>query len=864
MSKRRYDSDDYESQFPSLDNIEGEAFNLNSFANRNNKSRSDSTKTGGRGDARRSKATDNRSDVRKRGAADSEETLESRKPNGRRKRKPKKKRGPLAKIGRAILSVLLIFVITGCLIVGTFAVYVFGFVDDTIDDNLDQLKMDFTTTLYVQDKATGEYVEYQRLHGEQNRIWIGIDKMPDDLVNAYIAIEDKRFKTHNGVDWKRTVSAFANMFINLYSSNQGGSTITQQLVKNLTGDNDQSPMRKIREIMRARYIEDTYTKETIIECYLNTIALANGLYGVEVASNYYFDKSASDLNLAECATLAAMAKEPEYYRPDTNPENNKERRLDVLWEMYDQGLITGDEYEAAKVEDVVIVASRANMNETSTNTWFTDAVIENVIDDLMEQYGYEEAQASLRIYNGGFKIYCTLDTDIQNIMDSVYTNDNNFAKLSSSKNPNSVVQSAMTVMDYEGHIVGIVGGRGEKTGVRELNRAYSSPRQPGSTMKPIAVYAPALESNLITYSSKVKDEPIQTTIGGKLQRWPVNYYSGYVGTTNVATALERSMNTVPVRILQDLTPESSFDFLTQKLGITTLSEEHDIVLGSLALGGCYKGLTSTEMSAAFATFGNLGKYYKPTTYTKITDQYDEIVLEQPKYEIAIGEDTAYIMNRMLQNVISGSSGTGTAAKFGSMPIFGKTGTTSEDNDRWFVGGTPYYVASCWFGFDIPDTVRASGNPALNVWKNVMQKINSGLEYKDFPKTDSVVYARYCTVSGMAATTNCSSVANGWFKSSYMPACTTHGGSLLGALTTPSGTVNNYSGGSTSSRTSSGSTSTSSATSASSGSVSSVDPDDDSSVTDTSSGGIDDTPSDVSTPDTSSDAETPPVPPDDED
>ena len=806
MSNRRHDSDDYEAQFPSQDENDVQSFDLNSFASR-------ARQSGERKPANGKKKKPGRSNKGGRKPSLEEELSPSSSPARRsRGKKPKKKRSLASRIGRILLSVFLIFVITGCLIVGTFAVYVFGFVDDTLDDDLNELKMDFTTTLYVKDKSTGEYVEYRRLHGEQNRIWISIDEMPQDLINAYIAIEDKRFLSHNGVDWKRTLSAFVNMFIDLYSSNQGGSTITQQLVKNLTGDTDQRPMRKIREIMRARYVEDNYTKETIIECYLNTIALANGIYGVEVASNYYFNKSASDLTLAECATLAAMAKEPERYRPDENPEANKERRLTVLFEMYDQELISAEEYEAAKNEEVVITASRENLNETESNTYFVDTVIDNVIQDLIDTYGYDQTYASNRFYNGGFKIYCTLDPDIQSVLDTVYTTDSNFAKVTNKENPDEIVQSAMTVMDYEGHILGIVGGRGEKTGVRELNRAYNVARQPGSTMKPIAVYAPALESNLITYSSKVTDAPIQATIGGRLQSWPKNSYSRYIGTTNVKTALERSINTVPVRILQDLTLETSFEFLTTKMGITTLDEVNDLNLGSLALGGSYKGITPTELTAAFATFGNLGKYYKPTTYTKITDQYGEVVLEPSKPTVAIGEDTANIMNKLLQNVIYGSSGTGTSAKFGNLPLYGKTGTTSDNNDRWFVGGSPYYIAACWYGFDTPYALNVSGNPALNVWKKVMSQINSGLEYKDFPQSNAAVYARYCTVSGMAATDNCSSTAYGWFKASYRPACTTHGGKLLDAASSkPSGVNSSYSGGGyttgTASRTSSQTSST---------------------------------------------------------
>lgn len=776
-----------------------QGFDLNSLAGRNDAQKRRSAQSGHAPAHKASTEKSTAGRAAKTDGMDISSVSAAEKKRRKRSKKDRKKRGPMAKIGRVLLSLFLICVITGSIVVGAFAVYVFGFIDDTMDENLNELKMNFTTTLYVKDSETGDYTEYQRLHGTENRIWVSLDEIPEDLANAYIAIEDQRFRSHTGVDWKRTIGAFGNLIFKFWDSNQGGSTITQQLVKNLTGDNDQSPMRKVREIMRARNLEENYTKDVIIECYLNTIALANGINGVEVASNYYFDKHVSDLTLAECATLAAMAKEPEYYRPDEHPENNKERRLNVLWEMYDQELISSSEYEQAKNEEVTIVADRANLMEVEINNWFVDMVIDEVVDDLVETYGFDESHAAKNFYNGGYKIYCTMDPEIQTILEDVYKDSDNFARCTSSADPDALVQSAMTIMDYEGHIVATVGGRGEKTGNRGLHRA-TVPRPVGSTMKPIGVYAPALEANLITYGSTVEDKPIRTNIGGVMQNWPRNY-SGYYSysKTTVANALERSLNTIPVRILQDLGLENSYDFLTNKLGITSLDETNDLALGSLALGGNYHGISPTEMAAAYATFGNLGKYYEPTTYTKVTDQYDEVILSQKKPTIAMGEDTANIMNHMLQNVVFGSSGTGSSASFGNMPIFGKTGTTSEDNDRWFVGGTPYYVAASWFGFDTPSTIYASGNPAITPWRTVMRKIHADLSYKSFEESSAVSYVRICASSGMAATQNCGATYRGWMKDSYMPACTTHGGSLLSVLDKPTGIIHDaetgYSGSS---------------------------------------------------------------------
>lgn len=687
-----------------------------------------------------------------------------------------------AKITRTILSVFLVFVITGCLIVGSFAVYVFGFVDDKIHENLDDLTLDYTTTVYVKDKKTNEFVEYQRLHGGENRIWISLEEIPKNLRDAFVAIEDKRFYKHNGVDWKRTVSAFVNMFANYYSSNQGGSTITQQLVKNLTGDNRQTPIRKIREIMRARYLEDNYSKDTILECYLNTICLANGIYGVEVASNYYFDKSVSELTLDECAALAAMAKEPERYRPDKKPDNNKNRRSIVLSEMKKQKLISESEYDSAVQQELKVVATSETINEMTVNSYFIDTLYHQVVRDLVDEYGFDTKYAANNFYNGGYKIYCTLDPEIQADMESVYKNVDKYFSQSSKKDASVKPESAMTIVDYDGNILGIVGGKGEKTKNLSLNRAWSSPRQPGSTMKPIGAYAPALEYNMITYSSLVNDSAIPNFYSNG-KSGPKNWYGYYGGNTTVQKALERSVNTIPCKLVQQLTVEKSFNFLTKNLGVTTLDEKNDKNLSSLGLGGCYYGITTTESAAAFATFGNFGRYYKPSTYEIVKNQHGETVLEKDTTPLsAMGEDTACIMNHLLRTVVTGSQGTGgNAASYSSMPVYAKTGTSSESNDLWFVGGTPYYVGSCWYGFDQPEKIN-NGGSALNIWKAVMKQVHSGLKYKTFEDSDYAVRRYYCTHTGKLATSGCGSVAVGWYKTSYLPsACSTHDGSVLGEV-----------------------------------------------------------------------------------
>lgn len=694
--------------------------------------------------------------------------------------KKKKKGSRRERTLRAVLTVFLVGLITVSIVISAFLLYAFTMVDGTMDENLDDLKLNFTTTIYADD-GNGNYTEYQRLHGTFNRIWVNYDKdkaksndltydgIPQNLVNAFVAIEDKRFMDHNGVDWKRTFAAFANMFLHFYSSNQGGSTITQQLVKNLTGDTSQRPSRKVREIMRARYIENHYVKETIIECYLNTIAMGHGTYGVEVASNYYFGKNVKDLTLAECACLAAITKSPFYYAPDDHPEENKTRRNTVLWEMWDQGYITKEEYEKAKAEEVTVVASKDALKENENNTYFVDALIDQVISDLCDKYGYEKSHANNIFYSSGYKIYATVDNNIQGIMEEVFSDSKTYGIKGAD---GSLLQGSMTLMDYNGHVKGIVGGIGEKVGKRGLNRATSAKRQPGSTMKPIAAYAPAIEDDIITYSSIVNDT--KTNYNG----WtPVNWYNSYWGNITVQYALERSVNTIPVYLVNKMGPQKSYDFLTKTLGITTLNSE-DINLAPLGMGGTNGGITTKESAAAFAIFGNLGQYHAPTFYTKVTDQHGETVLEynsEPK--MAISEDTATVMNKLLQTVVYGSHGTGAGAKgyIKDMKIYAKTGTSNNSNDLWFVGGSPYYVASCWCGYDKQQKIPNSAI-AMKLWGAVMTKVHSGLEPKEFEISSYAVEKYYCTSTGNLATTACPSKAIGWYKKSNVPGlCKSHGG-----------------------------------------------------------------------------------------
>lgn len=705
-----------------------------------------------------------------------------------RKERTRKKRGK-QRFLKMFLTVMLVGIITVSIIAGTFLVYAFTMVDGTMDVNLDDLELNFTTAIYVEDKSSGEWIEYQRLHGEFNRIWMPYDAVaakdennteytgiPQQLVNAFVAVEDKRFYTHYGVDWKRTFGSLVNVFIPIYSSRQGGSTITQQLVKNLTGDNDTSAMRKVREIMRARYLESKYYKDTIIECYLNTIPMGHGIYGVEVAANYYFGKSVDELTLLECASLASITKAPSYYAPDDEPQNNKDRRETVLALMLQEGYITQEEHDNALKEEFNLVASKEELNETEVNNYFVDALIVEVTNDLAKKYGWDDAHAAENFYSGGYKIYATLDPEIQNTVDEVFSD---AEKYGLKGKDGSQLQGAFTVMDYKGRVLGLAGGIGEKTtnlGLSGFNRATDAIRQPGSTMKPIAAYAPAIEDGIIHYSSIINDTA--TNYNG----WtPKNWYGSYWGGVTTQYALERSINTIPVYLVNKLGPQKCYDFLTQTLGITTLNE-NDIDLSPLGMGGTNGGITTKESAAAYAIFGNGGRYYRPTLYYAVYDQHNDIILSNEEVEpvVAISEDTATVMNKLLQNVVYGSNGTGKGAAgyIKNMKIYAKTGTSNNSNDLWFVGGSPYYVASCWCGYDTQQTISDSAI-AMKMWGAVMSKIHTGLEAKSFDESSYAQDRFYCTETGLLATDGCPSKAIGWYKKNAVPdICKTHEGTAL--------------------------------------------------------------------------------------
>lgn len=682
------------------------------------------------------------------------------------------------------LSFILVCFLTVCVMGGYVIVNAFQTVNGDLIIDLEEYKanQNQTSFIYAYDEDMN-LVELAQLHGEENRVWVDLDDMSPYMKKAFIALEDTRFEEHGGVDWQRTIG----VIVKPSNFGQGGSTITQQLIKNYTKENDVTIVRKFNEILTALNLEKHYKKDTIIEAYLNTLYLGSGCYGVKTASEKYFGKDVSELNAAECAVIASITQAPTKYNPLLNPENNRKRQLSCLKKMYDDGYLTKSEYEEACAYELVFTNSenyvskdndKGNENEEEKiNSFYVDYVIQCVRDDLMVEKGYSKQQATDELYYGGLKIYAAVDLEIQAILEDVYVNRKNFPDLESDDEVDEngdpvLVQSAMTIMDYEGRVVAIVGQAGEKMENRGFNRAANSFRQPGSTIKPISTYAPAIELNYLNFSSMIKDYAI--TVNG--QKWPHNVDQSYGSGNNVTVqyAIQESHNTVPARIIsQILSPQTSYDYLDKKFHLTQLDPVEDVQLAPLATGALYNGSTTVEMTAAYATFGNGGMYYYPYSYYKVTNSKgDEIILsnEQPKAERAISEETADIMCELLQTV--NTKHYGSAPNVRKFQIMAKTGTTTNNTNRWFCAGTPYYVASVWVGFDIPETLNVNVNPGGEIFFTVFDEIHEGLDAKEFPKSKGTVKKAYCRQTGLLASENCSSTGMGCYKINNLPATCT--------------------------------------------------------------------------------------------
>ena len=678
-------------------------------------------------------------------------------------------------LGRGIVTVLSVIIISGCIIGCVLATVILGMVDDAEVIDLDQLELSYTTIIYTKDSDTGVYVEDTKLYGESGKlIWASYDEFPDYLIDTVVAAEDKRFWQHQGVDFARTIQATLGFLSG--NDSGGGSTITQQLIKNVTGANEVRIDRKVKEIFNAIALEKKYSKEQILEAYLNIIALGYNTRGVQAAANMYYDKDVSELTLTECAGLIAITNNPSIYEPFGHPENNKTRREYIYSEMLEVGYISQTEYDTLKETDIVTSKGQVT-NQTSSKytSWFIDYVIDDVIDDLMDEYGWDYETAEYNLYNGGYRIYATVDNRIQNIVEEYYEDPENFPKVLNTEQPDS----AFVILNYDGEVVAIVGGKGEKTGSRLFNIAASGKRHIGSTIKPISSYALAIENDLITYSTVITDEPIYKegeTIGSTTftADWPVNYYSGYLGDVTVDTAVQRSINTIPVKLVTLLTPRTVFDFLTQKLHISTLvdsGQNNDVAVAPMALGSFTQGVTPLELAGAYQMIGNGGLYIEPHSYTEVLDSEGAVILKaNTAPERVISSETATILNKLCQRVVYGPNGTGKAAAISGYTVAGKTGSASNNTDLWFVGMTPQYLGVVWLGYAESMTeIRYQTYPTPTIWQAIMKQVMVGEDASvTFPESTNVVSAEYCTKSGDLAGSACTETATGWYKKSNLP------------------------------------------------------------------------------------------------
>lgn len=774
-------------------------------------------------------------------------------PAPKNKKKPKKRRSIIGMIFSFIGCMLCLCIMAasvGGVLLSMYIVQVTADDGETLD--LDNQKNRQTSIIY---DINGN--EYASLSRNENRIWRELSAMPENLQNAVIAIEDKNFRTEPGINLKGTIGAALNAFTGnrIWGTNRGASTLEQQLIKNLTGDNEQDNMRKVREIFRALGLDNKYSKETILEAYLNTIPLTGIIHGMEAGSIEYFGKHVEDLTLAECATLASITKNPTKYNPATNPEELIKRRNHVLYEMYTQGYITETEFNAAKAETVTLTektSTTENATRSSSNSWFTDALYTQLLSQLQEDLNYTADEAKELIFSGGLRIYSTVDPKVQEGVEKTMYNEDDLIpalwheepvclrdypadssswdevqyddatglpitkegyavygqeaipvyadeegttlKMGTSTDPDYPndttvylcvyekvrTQAAMAIVDYSGNILAIGGGIGEKKYDLGFNRA-TSPHQTGSTMKPIGAYALALDYKLINYSSQILDSPYYSAEDKKVLKdqyigvmspyseaaqsrsdvwraWPTNY-GGVGGQGNpmlVYDALQQSYNTVAVWVGDMVGVDYLYNFVHDTLECSYINAENDMDLGPLVLGSQSSGLTVVQLAGAYTMF-NTGTFTTPHYYTEITDYQGNMILDNNKYintTQAISADTAYIMNRMMWNVLHSRKGTAYGkAPDGEMDSVAKTGTTSNYKDYTFAGLTPYYVTAIWWGCDRPtemDTLGKAGrnaSPIQYAWKALMENLQADLPVKEFAKGENVVEKHFDTSTG---------------------------------------------------------------------------------------------------------------------
>ena len=728
----------------------------------------------------------------------------------KRPQKPRRRRSWKARVALALVLLVLVSV-------GSLGIYLgVSTRNDDLWLDLDQIPYKTQTIIYAKDEG-GDWEEYAVLPCTQNKQYVDGSMMPRYLKDAFIAVEDKDFYDHHGVNFVRTIYAAFNevkyMLTGSYFGGEdgikiGASTITQQLVKNLTRDDDASGLngylRKIREIWRAVRLDATYDKETILEAYLNTISFTDNTAGVAAEAEKLFGTTVDKLTLAQCASLAAITRSPARYNPVTKPEQHLERRNYVLDAMLEEGFITQEEHDAAVAEPLVITGTGQDPKRDETPTdYFTDALIEDLIEDLEKQRGLSRSEATRLLYDGGLRIYATVVPTLQDAMEQTLESAALYPRPGTTttgplededgqplldENGEQVIgtltvypQAAMISLNYQGEVCAVVGGLGEKEISRGFNRATQAKRQVGSTMKPIGAYVLGIELDKINWSSAFEDSPVRKVEDeqtGEMKDWPRNFSETYSGKNLlVADALARSINTIAVRVGEQVGVNKIYNFTTKELGITSfVSADKDS--GPMILGSSTTGVTPEEMAGAYSIFGSGGSFTTIHSYVRVDfGSGKELLTPEIETKQVIDSDTAYIMNRLLAGVMQGAgTGAGYSVNDG-MDSVGKTGTTSDNRDHWFIGLTPYYVTASWYGYDenLPLSVNYSAHPPTLAWRNVMRTAQRGLEDKQFPVDETVEEIKYCAVTGLLPGSGCPT-ATGYYKQGKGPVgvCPGHG------------------------------------------------------------------------------------------
>lgn len=667
-----------------------------------------------------------------------------------------------------LMLVIVVSVLSSFAILGG-AVYLRRYKDSRVDPSLIEIAHRCEKTKFYsydfsdRDGRVGEAVliESAELGGEVKYKYVTYNEIPDNLINAFIAIEDKRFYKHGGIDILRTARAALNYIFG--SGNFGGSTITQQLVKNLTGNDDFSIDRKLSEAFSAIALENEYDKTEILEMYLNVINLSEGCRGIGAAAEYYYSKRPSELTLSECAVIAAITNNPSKYNPRKHPENNIKRRDLILGCMLEMGYITAEEYSRAIAEPITLKITQSAAIE-GVNSWYIDMVIEDVLKDLSAKYNISQSAASLMLYRGGLKIYTAMDQEIQAILEGYYSDVYNFPI----DTHGDMAESSIIVIDpYNGDILGVVGAIGEKSGNRLQSYATDTKRPPGSAIKPLSVYSLALEKGLIEWSSIVEDSPIRAGSETK-PPWPNNADRTYAGEVDIQYAVQNSLNTVAVKVLDKVGNDESISFLRNKLLISSLDECADIGSASLALGQPSRGITLRELTAAYSIFEE-GIMSKPRSYFKVTDENGRIILDNPSVQNpVISRESAAIMTKLLEAVVDSGTAKETVSLDRITAVAGKTGTTQGNCDRYFIGYTPELLAGVWFGYEYPRSLDGFGvNPSIYVWDEIMSEIYRSTSYgkmSRFTVPETVQKLTYPTPSGELKQSGegASPFKDGWF------------------------------------------------------------------------------------------------------